>query len=228
MERKGFFCYNSFLDAMEPLNDAERGRLFTQCLQYSIGGADGRLSGNERFLWPMIKSQMDRDFEKADRLSEVRAASRKSKKQLITNDNICEENEELHTKDKDKNKNKNTTPYTPQGVEDTFSRFWSAYPKKVGKKKAQESFAKLRPDDKTLQAMLASLEYQKQSDQWRRDGGQYIPHPVTWLNQRRWEDEDAQPPAPPKKRRPVFDREYTLEERLNGANPVVVGWEDGE
>jgi hypothetical protein len=33
------------------------------------------------------------------------------------------------------------------------------------------------------------------SEQWRRDDGRFIPHPATWLNQRRWEDE-AEPAAP--------------------------------
>ena len=27
------------------------------------------------------------------------------------------------------------------------------------------------------------------SAQWQRDNGQYIPHPATWLNQGRWDDE---------------------------------------
>jgi hypothetical protein len=37
--------------------------------------------------------------------------------------------------------------------------------------------------------MLSAVEAQKQTDQWTKDGGQYIPHPSTWLNQGRWEDE---------------------------------------
>ena len=37
--------------------------------------------------------------------------------------------------------------------------------------------------------MIQAVEKQKQSTQWQRDGGQYIPHPATWLNQERWEDE---------------------------------------
>ena len=37
--------------------------------------------------------------------------------------------------------------------------------------------------------MIDAVEKQKKTDQWTRDGGQYIPHPATWLNQRRWEDE---------------------------------------
>ena len=26
-------------------------------------------------------------------------------------------------------------------------------------------------------------------DQWKKDGGQFIPHPATWLNQEGWDDE---------------------------------------
>ena len=40
--------------------------------------------------------------------------------------------------------------------------------------------------------MGKALEVQKQSQQWRKDGGQYIPMPATWLNGRRWEDEAPQ------------------------------------
>lgn len=156
--------------------------------------------------------------------ADYQGCDKQADKQLTNNRQTTDK----HSYIKKNKEDKEDTPYTPQGVDDGFARFWTSYPKKVGKKKAQEIFAKLKPEESTLQAMLASLACQKQSDQWQRDGGQYIPHPATWLNQRRWEDEDAQPPAPPKKRRPVFDRQYTLEERLNGANPVVVGWEEVE
>ena len=60
-----YFCaYHSYLDAMEPLNDAERGRLFVACLEYSRSGAIRHLSGNERFIFPMMRAQIDRDNEK--------------------------------------------------------------------------------------------------------------------------------------------------------------------
>ena len=37
--------------------------------------------------------------------------------------------------------------------------------------------------------MLEAIEKHKASSQWQKDGGQFIPHPATWLNQERWEDE---------------------------------------
>ncbi len=37
---------------------------------------------------------------------------------------------------------------------------------------------------------FAALDRQRDSAAWQRDGGAYIPFPASWLNGRRWEDED--------------------------------------
>ena len=50
-------------------------------------------------------------------------------------------------------------------------------------------------DRPLLDKMLAALDWQKQSDGWRRDSGRYIPNPATWLNARRWEDEPGKAAA---------------------------------
>lgn len=90
------------------------------------------------------------------------------------------------------NKTKKDTPLPPQG-EELFERFWSAYPRKTGKAAARKVFSRLKVTQKLLDDMIAAVEQQKRSAQWRRDGGQYIPHPATWLNQGRWEDEPDEP-----------------------------------
>ena len=61
MAREFFNAYHSYLEAIEPLNDAERGRLFTACLSYSMTGEAPELRGNERFVFAGMKSQIDRD-----------------------------------------------------------------------------------------------------------------------------------------------------------------------
>lgn len=66
-----------YLDAIEPLGDAERGRLFTALLVYAGTGEAPRLSGNERFLFPMMRAQVDRDEADANGLSEARRAAGK-------------------------------------------------------------------------------------------------------------------------------------------------------
>lgn len=69
--------YHSYLDAIQALGDAERGRLLTAMLEYSITGAAPQLGGNERFIFPMVKAQIDRDREKYDQ--KCRSSSEKGK-----------------------------------------------------------------------------------------------------------------------------------------------------
>jgi uncharacterized protein YdaU (DUF1376 family) len=67
-----------------------------------------------------------------------------------------------------------------------FNEFWQAYPRKVGKGAAEKAWTKANPD---LQSVLTALAWQTKQDGWTKDGGAFIPHPGTYLNQRRWEDE---------------------------------------
>jgi hypothetical protein len=72
-----------------------------------------------------------------------------------------------------------------------FDALWAEYPRKVGKEAAAKAFAKRCPDGPTQAAMLAAIRVQRDSQQWVRDGGQFIPHFSTWLNAGRWQDEIA-------------------------------------
>lgn len=73
-----------------------------------------------------------------------------------------------------------------------FERFWASYPRKVGKDGAWAVFQRLRPDDALTEAMIEAVERARGSRQWLKDGGQFIPHPRTWLHQGRWQDEGAE------------------------------------
>lgn len=71
-----------------------------------------------------------------------------------------------------------------------FEDFWKAYPRRVAKgaaRKAWEKAARSEPD--LLALCLSALEWQRTSEQWTRDGGQYVPYASTYLNQERWADE---------------------------------------
>lgn len=64
MARDYICLYHSYLDAIQALGDAERGRLLTAMLEYSITGAAPQLGGNERYIFPLIKAQIDRDRDR--------------------------------------------------------------------------------------------------------------------------------------------------------------------
>lgn len=74
-----------------------------------------------------------------------------------------------------------------------FDEFWKAYPNKVGKDAARKAFDKRKCTKELLEIMLAAIAQQRQSKKWTDDGGKYIPHPSTWLNEGRWMDEGLQP-----------------------------------
>lgn len=74
-------------------------------------------------------------------------------------------------------------------IEQKFATFWSEYPKKVGKDKCLRWFKTHKVDDELLNKMLDTVRKFKNSTQWCKDNGQYIPHPYTWLNRGGWEDE---------------------------------------
>lgn len=70
-----------------------------------------------------------------------------------------------------------------------FAQFWVSYPRKEKKVAAEKAFAKINPDDALLSRMLSALSLAKQTEQWRKDDGAFVPHASSWLNGRRWEDE---------------------------------------
>ncbi len=70
-----------------------------------------------------------------------------------------------------------------------FNIFWMAYPRKVGKGAAEKIWEKMKGDKELFDKIIQAVANQRNSEQWLRDNGVFIPHPATWLNQRRWEDE---------------------------------------
>lgn len=80
--------------------------------------------------------------------------------------------------------------------ETQFNEFYSKYPRKVKKQDVKKWFQKNKPSSELFSSMMNSLEQFRGCKDWLKDNGQYIPYPSTWLNQRRWEDEDIQESKP--------------------------------
>lgn len=74
-----------------------------------------------------------------------------------------------------------------------FDKFWINYPKKRNKGSAKKIWLRIKPDDNLLKKMLAKIMEAKRSKEWRKDNGQFIPYPATWLNAECWEDEFDKP-----------------------------------
>lgn len=92
-----------------------------------------------------------------------------------------------------------TASATPSG----FAEFWAAYPKKVGKGAAERAWRKAKVNG-NLSDLLQAIDRQKWSEQWRKDGGQFIPNPATWINEQRWHDELPSAAGPPARASPYL------------------------
>lgn len=175
-------AYFDWIEQTAALSDDERGRLFIAILEYARSGLEPKLDGREGILFPVFRTTIDRDNKKSAAYSENgkkggrgNKANESDLKQNKANESKMP-NIRHKTQDKDKDKDNSASP---------FESFWAAYPRKVGKQAAKKAFSKVSVPVKTL---IDAVNSQKNSEQWRKDNGQYIPNPATWLNQGRWDD----------------------------------------
>ena len=87
-------------------------------------------------------------------------------------------------------------PRSPNGSlwRSRFTDFWQIWPHRVGKVQAEKAWNKLKGDDALFAAIAGGIPRLERSRPWQE--GHRL-HPATFLNNRRWEDED-EPPVGPK------------------------------
>jgi len=103
----------------------------------------------------------------------------------IGKDRIGKDNTDKREEKTEKN---NADSLLEEKLEEKFERFWKEYPRKIAKSVAFKSFVKINPDDNLFKTMIEKLVAYKETEQWQKDKGRFIPHPATWLNQERWQD----------------------------------------
>lgn len=87
----------------------------------------------------------------------------------------------------------------------------ASVPEKGKQETSSKVMEKINPSLELFEKILKALEMVKQTEQWKKDNGKFIPYPATWLNQERWTDEinmmqDIKPVIEPKlKIKPVCE-----------------------
>lgn len=107
--------FYDWLEAVEPLDDAERGRLFCALLEYAKTGEIPALSGNERFLFPVLRIQIDRDRQQYEKLSRKPGGQGRSEKQ---GGSKTPKTQKSQDKDKDDDKEKDKEKDKDQDQDD--------------------------------------------------------------------------------------------------------------
>lgn len=210
MDRTQFTFYESFYKAAKRIKDpSARAEVYDAICEYALYGNEpdiDALSEMAAIAFELIKPNLDASRKKAEsgklggtkKQTESTFEANGSKTEAKRKQKEASEKQE-QTESKKENKkekegeNKIEIENKKKSYDaDGFAAFWAAYPKKAGKADALKAWNKLAPDVVLQEQMGKALEVQKQSQQWRKDGGQYIPMPATWLNGRRWEDEAPQ------------------------------------
>ena len=190
--------FDDQLEVISFLTDEQLGGAVRAAMQYMRSGEEPILEGLAGMFYQVLRAQYFRQqgfqqsgFDGGRPKKEIREEIEKEIEKEITplfrdetpvsliRDNITRDNIR-----KDSLSHSSAKPSRLSGED--FEIFWKAYPRKESKSQAKKSFAKVTV---RLETLLNALETQKQSDQWKRNGGQYIPYASTWINQRRWEDE---------------------------------------
>lgn len=84
------------------------------------------------------------------------------------------------------NQKKDQNTSSPAATNSRFEEFWQAYPKKRGKHACATKWKAKRLDAKA-DDLIADVQKRRTQDRRWLDG--FIPDPLTYLNQERWEDE---------------------------------------
>jgi hypothetical protein len=90
---------------------------------------------------------------------------------------------------------------------EAFDAFWAAYPKRQGKQAARKAFAKqIAEEGSDPQHMVAAaVAYAENCVRIHKDP-QFIPHPTTWLNQGRFDDDLEEAPVVRSKTDIIFEQ----------------------
>lgn len=217
MARPGVMFYFDIRPCIRRLSLQDKGQLFEAILDYAENGFEPELDGALGVAWDFIQPRIDRDsaqYEQKTEKNRYATFTRELKKQghdaisfddwkaltdierhrMMSDDDLeTSDGTERYptTTSTSTSTSTSTIPSRPSAKPsrlsgEDFEVFWKAYPRKESKAQAKKSFAKVTVP---LETLLQALETQKQSDQWSRNDGRYIPYASTWLNQRRWEDE---------------------------------------
>jgi uncharacterized protein YdaU (DUF1376 family) len=134
--------------------------------------------------------RINQELEKTKELSEKRrsaVAQRKDRCSTIEPTIVDQLNTHSHSHSQI-DKSISTPPPKKAVVEKgDFDLFYETYPRKIGKEAARKSYARAI-------LKIAPAELQKAAETYRRlrtgQDDKFTPHPATWLNQGRWDDDD--------------------------------------
>jgi hypothetical protein len=177
--------YRSFYEAIKELDPKHQQQLYNGIFEYSLDFKEQNFTGVCKTVWTLIKPQLDANLKRFENGSKPKLKQNESEIQAKPK-RVKSKNEANNNNNNNNNDNNNeecVMSNNNKEITNRFIEFWNLYDKKVSKDKCEKIWAKLLEKDiekifETLPSFLAKITDKK-----------YQPHPTSYLNQKRWEDE---------------------------------------
>lgn len=220
MARDSIKLWKSYIDAARYLPDKERLAYYDALFAYGIYEEEPQLDGIAAAMFILTKPNIDKSIMKAnagqkggsvtDAESKPEANGKQTESKPEANGKQTESKLQPNREERRENREAgiesiDIPPYIPpegasvtvqEHPDEDFEAFWSLYPKKKSKGDARKAWKQLKPSTTTVRAIMAKLQELIGSHDWKRDNGQFIPYPATWLRAEGWNDEVSSIPEP--------------------------------
>jgi hypothetical protein len=114
-------------------------------------------------------------------------ALQKEKQESQSNGDVTLQKRQSNALDTDTDTDKSNT--TPAKADSLFTKFWETYPntdRKQAKGKCLDAWKKAKAES-CAAVVIGHVERLKTSNDWLKNNGEFIPAPLVYLNQRRWD-----------------------------------------
>ena len=188
--RKQFTFYSSFFETAKRIKSkAARADLYDTICRYALEGVEpdlDKLPESVAVAFINAKPNLDSSRRKAENgkhggskpKANGKQTESKPKHPASEKENENEKENEIEIEGEIEKK------HTPPLDGSLFTRFWEAFPNKLGREKAWEAWKKLNPDKAMAELLVSTLELWKRSEKWRNKAGdfQFAPRAEAFLS----------------------------------------------
>ena len=200
--------YSSFWEAINALPKKDQLPVMRATIEYGLNGTHSeKLTVSQSAFFSLIKPNLDASRKKASsgkaggskakandkqtasktEANSKQTASEKEKENEIENEYEVEveiEKESLLSSSATAAEDNKAAAATPAG----FDLFWEKYPNKVCMREAADAWKDICVNENTPAQILAGLDRWRNSLEWEKENGRYIPRPARWLSDLRWQE----------------------------------------
>lgn len=201
-KKKSFVMYLDRKKEIDMLTDEQAGELLKAIFNYADSGEEPDFSELAlTILFSVFKSQMDLNYEKYVAKTERNRKYYQSKKEKSDKLRQSQSNSVCVTADETVTETENNAEETvaeqepetkpvkkKQDFSAEFDEVWNLYPKKQGKKQAENAYEKARKAGVEKETIINGIQAYCENIREKNIDQKYIKHGSTWFNQECWND----------------------------------------